>query len=141
MMLAANEHMTGGSGVDGIIHNAAGPSLRDECYRHREVERGVRLPTGRSRILLSYDLKKYTHYIINTAGPIYDSYRKKKCEADLTSCYQTAMALANLYDLESIAFPAISCGIFGYVSKSLLIVTRKHNFYYCSQQTKEQKLQ
>lgn len=108
--------MTGGAGVDGMIHRAAGPQLRDECYLHRQVEPGVRLPTGRSRILLSYNLASNTNYIINTAGPIYNSYDKEKCEEDLKSCYKTALALANLYDLKSIAFPAISCGIFGYVS-------------------------
>lgn len=113
---AANEHMTGGAGVDGIIHRAAGPRLRDECYLHRYVQAGVRLPTGRSRILLSYDLSSNTSYIINTAGPVYDSYEKEKCAEELKSCYKTALALANLYDLKSIAFPAISCGIFGYVS-------------------------
>lgn len=114
--LAANEHMTGGAGVDGIIHRAAGGRLREECYLHRQVEPGVRLPTGRSRILLSYNLSSNTSYIINTAGPVYDSYEKERCAEELESCYKTALALANLYDLTSIAFPAISCGIFGYVS-------------------------
>lgn len=115
ILLAANEHMTGGAGVDGIIHSAAGDELYEACKAHKQIYRGVRLPTGRSRILLSYNMSKTTHYIINTAGPIYNNYRAKKCKEDLTSCYKTALALADLYDLESVAFTAISCGIFGYV--------------------------
>lgn len=114
--LAANEHMTGGGGIDGVIHRAAGPRLLDECYLHRQVTRGVRLPTGRSRILFSYNLSKKISYIINTAGPVYNYRAKDTCAKELSSCYRTAMTLANLYDLRSIAFPAISCGIFGYVS-------------------------
>ncbi|UJR26533.1 hypothetical protein I4U23_007856 [Adineta vaga] len=111
---AANEHMTGGSGVDGMIHRAAGDMLRKACVAHKEVEYGVRLPTGRSRILLSYNMSSTTYYIINTAGPIYNRGAAKECAKQLSSCYKTALDLANLYDLESIGFTAISCGIFGY---------------------------
>ena len=114
--LAANEHMTGGSGVDGIIHDAAGDELYRACKAHKQIFPGVRLPTGRSRILLSYAMSSTTHYIINTAGPIYRRREVEQCEKDLTSCYETALALAHLYDLDSIGFTAISCGIFGYVS-------------------------
>lgn len=114
--LAANEHMTGGSGVDGMIHRAAGDELYDACKAHKQISRGVRLPTGRSRILLSYDMIKTTYHIINTAGPMYSRHKAEKCAEELTSCYKTALALANLYDLDSIGFTAISCGIFGYVS-------------------------
>jgi O-acetyl-ADP-ribose deacetylase len=111
--------MTGGGGIDGVIHRAAGSRLLDECYLHRQVTRGVRLPTGRSRILFSYNLSKTTSYIINTAGPMYSYSVKAECAEQLSSCYRTAMELANLYDLQSVAFPAISCGIFGYVSDPL----------------------
>ena len=110
--------MTGGSGVDGIIHGAAGAQLYDACKRHKEVRRGVRLPTGHSRILLSYNMSRTTYYIINTAGPVYRSSAAEQCAKKLSSCYRTALALADLYDLESIGFTAISCGIFGYVSKT-----------------------
>jgi O-acetyl-ADP-ribose deacetylase (regulator of RNase III) len=113
--------MTGGSGVDGIIHHAAGNELYDACKAHKQISRGVRLPTGHSRILLSYNMSPMPYYIINTAGPMYSSYKAKQCAEELSSCYQTSLALANLYDLESIGFTAISCGIFGYVSsKSFL---------------------
>ncbi|CAF3547193.1 unnamed protein product [Rotaria sp. Silwood1] len=111
---AANEHMTGGGGVDGIIHRAAGSELYTACRAHKQLYHGVRLPTGHSRILLSYNMSSTTYYIINTAGPIYNRYRAKECADELLSCYKTALALANLYDLESIGFTAISCGIFGY---------------------------
>ncbi|CAF1008320.1 unnamed protein product [Adineta steineri] len=111
---AANEPMLGGGGVDGVIHTAAGDELRKACKAHKEIYRDVRLPTGRSRILLSYGLSKTTHYIINTAGPCYDDTTAEKCKEDLRSCYKTSLALANLYDLETIAYTAISCGIFGY---------------------------
>lgn len=118
LLLAANESMLGGSGVDGVIHDAAGEELRGACKRHKEIDYDVRLPTGRSRILLSYGLSKTTYYIINTAGPRYDGHSPKECKRYLTSCYETSLELANLYDLETIAYTAISCGIFGYVSAS-----------------------
>lgn len=108
--------MTGGGGVDGIIHRAAGRELYEACSAHKQIFPGVRLPTGHSRILLSYNMSSTTNYIINTAGPIYSHYKRDECAKELTSCYKTALDLANLYDLESIAFTAISCGIFGYVS-------------------------
>jgi O-acetyl-ADP-ribose deacetylase (regulator of RNase III) len=111
--------MVGGSGVDGVIHRAAGPELRKACVAHKQIFPGVRLPNGQSRILLSYNMSSTTHYIINTAGPAYSSYQAEECAKDLSSCYRTALALANLYNLESIAFTAISCGVFGYVSPKL----------------------
>jgi O-acetyl-ADP-ribose deacetylase (regulator of RNase III) len=108
--------MTGGSGVDGMVHSAAGNQLYQACKAHKQIFPGVRLPTGQSRILLSYGMGPIPYYIINTAGPMYDRRDAKKCAEDLSSCYRTALSLAALYDLESIGFTAISCGIFGYVS-------------------------
>jgi len=108
--------MTGGSGVDGMVHHAAGNQLYNACKAHKEIYRGVRLPTGHSRILLSYNMSPTTYYIINTAGPMYYRRDAAECAKQLSSCYKTALSLASLYDLESIAFTAISCGIFGYVS-------------------------
>ena len=114
--LAANARMLGGSGIDGAIHRAAGDELYQACRRHHADSHGDRLPTGQSRILLSYNLHPRISYIINTAGPVYSSNSVDECARKLRSCYTTALALANLYDLQSIAFPAISCGIYGYVS-------------------------
>ena len=112
--------MLGGGGVDGVIHRAAGNELFNACKAHKQIEPGIRLPIGRSRILLSYNMSSTTYYIINTSGPRYDDAPPHKCKKDLTSCYETSLALANLYDLETIGFTAISCGIFGYVSMSFL---------------------
>ncbi|CAF1046968.1 unnamed protein product [Adineta ricciae] len=111
---AANESMLGGGGVDGVIHDAAGDELLRACRAHKEIYPNVRLPTGRSRILLSYKMSKTTHYIINTAGPRYSDFSPEQNRQHLESCYETSLALANLYDLETIAYTAISCGIFGY---------------------------
>jgi O-acetyl-ADP-ribose deacetylase (regulator of RNase III) len=108
--------MTGGSGVDGMIHHAAGDQLYQACKAHKEIHRGVRLPTGHSRILLSYNMGPMPYHIINTAGPMYYRREAEECAKQLSSCYKTALSLAALYDLESIGFTAISCGIFGYVS-------------------------
>ena len=108
--------MLDGGGEDGVIHRAAGGELRKAWKAHKEVSPDVRLPTGRSRILLSYNLSKTTYYIINTAGPRYDDHQREQCKEHLISCYKTSLALANLYHLETIGFPAISCDIFGYVS-------------------------
>ncbi|CAF1055742.1 unnamed protein product, partial [Didymodactylos carnosus] len=109
---AANEHMTGGGGVDGVIHRAAGREFTNACYAHKEIFPHNRLPTGHSRILLSYNMSNNISYIINTAGPVY--HGTEKCAISLKSCYRTSLELANLYDLESIGYTAISCGIFGY---------------------------
>ncbi len=125
--------MTGGSGVDGIIHHAAGDELYRACKAHKQVSKGVRLPTGHSRILLSYNMSSTTYYIINTAGPMYSSYKAKQCAEDLSSCYKTAIALANLYDLESIGFTAISCGIFGYVSRNRFYMTKSDAIFHSQQ--------
>jgi len=125
--------MTGGSGVDGIIHHAAGNELYKACKAHKQIYHGVRLPTGHSRILLSYDMSPTTYYIINTAGPMYSRYKAKECAEELSSCYATALALANLYDLESIGFTAISCGIFGYVSIIHVYMSRNHAIFHSQQ--------
>ena len=111
--------MLGGGGVDGVIHEAAGDELLRACRAHKEIYRDVRLPTGRSRILLSYKMSKTTRYIINTAGPRYSDFSPDQNRQHLVSCYETSLALANLYDLETIAYTAISCGIFGYVSNCI----------------------
>jgi O-acetyl-ADP-ribose deacetylase (regulator of RNase III) len=125
--------MTGGSGVDGMIHNAAGNELRKACKSHKEISRGVRLPTGHSRILLSYNMSPMTYHIINTSGPMYSRHEAAECAKELASCYKTALALANLYDLESIGFTAISCGIFGYVSTIQFDVITSHVIFHSQQ--------
>lgn len=108
---AANTTLLGGGGVDGAIHRAAGPRLLQACREIPEVRPGVRCPTGQARITAGFDLP--ARYVIHTAGPIWRGGGEGEPQL-LASCYQQSMALAREYDLSSIAFPAISCGIYGY---------------------------
>jgi O-acetyl-ADP-ribose deacetylase (regulator of RNase III) len=110
--------MNGKGGIDGAIHKAAGDELLRACNIHKKIRPGVLLPTGRSRILLSYEMSSTTHYIINTASPHFDQYPSEEAKKRLISCYKTSLALANLYQLETISFPAISCGENGFVSRA-----------------------
>ena len=108
---AANERMLGGGGVDGAIHRAAGPELRAACRQIPEVRPGVRCPTGEARLTPGFRLA--ARYVIHTVGPVWRG--GSHGEADLlASCYRNALALAGNAGLHSIAFPAISCGVYGY---------------------------
>ncbi|KLD63174.1 O-acetyl-ADP-ribose deacetylase [Dyella japonica] len=108
---AANSTLLGGGGVDGAIHRAAGPRLMEACLAIPELSPGVRCPTGEARITAGFDLK--ARYIIHTVGPIWLGGQSGEPE-QLASCYRQSLALATEYDLASIAFPAISCGVYGY---------------------------
>ena len=107
---AANERMLGGGGVDGAIHRAAGPGLVDECRQVPEVRPDVRCPTGEARITGGARLR--ARHVIHTVGPVYRS--PAHSEPLLRGAYDSCLALANRSGLETIAFPAISCGVFGY---------------------------
>lgn len=108
---AANERMLGGGGVDGAIHDAAGDQLLKACKAIPEVSPGVRCPTGESRITPGFELP--AKYVIHTAGPIYRGGTRGGEEL-LASCYRSAVRLATEHKLKSLAFPAISCGVYGY---------------------------
>ena len=102
---AANERLAGGAGVDGAIHSAGGPAIMAEC---RQIGG---CPTGQAVITTAGKLK--AKYVIHTVGPIY--HGGSKGEADLLqNAYRNSLKLAQEKRLQSISFPAISCGIYGY---------------------------
>jgi O-acetyl-ADP-ribose deacetylase (regulator of RNase III) len=104
---AANPIMLGGGGVDGAIHRAAGPALIEACRKVRAVN-GIRCPVGEARITEAGNLS--STYVIHTVGPRY--YNDPEPHALLTSAYQNSLALAYAHECDSIAFPAISCGVY-----------------------------
>lgn len=108
---AANESLLGGGGVDGAIHRAAGAGLVAECRALPQVRPGVRCPTGEARITGGHALT--ARHVVHTAGPIWYGGTRDE-PALLAACYRNSLALAAANDVRSIAFPAISCGAFGY---------------------------
>lgn len=108
---AANESLLGGGGVDGAIHRAAGPRLLASCRALPEVRPGVRCPTGEARITPGFDLR--ARHVIHTVGPVWQGGESGEPDL-LASCHRESLRLAAEYGLERIAFPAISCGVYGY---------------------------
>ncbi len=102
---AANNSLLGGGGVDGAIHRAAGPGLLEEC----EGIGGC--PTGEARITQGYNLP--ARHVIHTVGPVWQNGQADEAEL-LASCYRNCFLLLEQNRLSSIAFPAISCGVYGY---------------------------
>jgi len=108
---AANEALAGGGGVDGAIHRAAGPELIDACRAIPMQRPHVRCPTGEARLTPGFRLP--AKYIVHTVGPVWHGGRAGEPEL-LAACYRNSLALARDHGVRSIAFPAISCGVFGY---------------------------
>ena len=108
---AANERMLGGGGVDGAIHRAAGPELLAACREVPEVRPGVRCPTGEARITPGFRLP--ARFVIHTVGPVWHGGTHGESGL-LARCYRNSLALARDNGVRSIAFPAISCGVYGY---------------------------
>ncbi len=108
---AANGSLLGGGGVDGAIHRAAGPDLLAECREIRKTLYPAGLPTGEAVITRGYNLP--ARHVIHTVGPVWGQHEGHEA-ALLASCYRNAIALASKHALSTLAFPAISTGIYGY---------------------------
>ncbi|MFH1649082.1 MAG: O-acetyl-ADP-ribose deacetylase [Candidatus Woesearchaeota archaeon] len=118
---AANKTLLGGEGVDGAIHKAAGPALLEECKELRRTELPNGLPTGEAVMTSGYDLP--SRFVIHTVGPVYGATNQDPIQ--LANAYRNSLKLAEKKKLTSIAFPAISTGVYGYPKEMAARVVKK----------------
>lgn len=108
---AANATLLGGGGVDGAIHRAGGPAILEECREIRRTQFPEGLPTGRAVITNAGNLP--ASFVIHTVGPVYGQHGGRESEL-LAACYRNSLLLAAAHSLHTVAFPAISTGLYGY---------------------------
>lgn len=108
---AANSSLMGGGGVDGAIHHAGGVAILEACREIRRTQYPAGLPTGEAVITKAGNLP--ARYVIHTVGPVYGEHNGREAQL-LAACYKNSLRLAASHSLKSIAFPAISTGVFGY---------------------------
>jgi O-acetyl-ADP-ribose deacetylase (regulator of RNase III) len=108
---AANQSLLGGGGVDGAIHRGAGPELLAACRALPELRPGVRCETGQARITPGFRLP--ARFVIHTVGPVWQGGSADERQL-LASCYSNTVELAAQQTVRELAFPAISCGVYGF---------------------------
>ncbi|MCY3841015.1 MAG: O-acetyl-ADP-ribose deacetylase [Gammaproteobacteria bacterium] len=115
---AANGSLMGGGGVDGAIHRAGGPAILDECKAIRSSRYPKEPPVGEA--VLTTAGRMTARHVIHTVGPVYGTV---DAEANLAKCYRSCLALAADHGLATIAFPAISTGVYGYPREEAAVVS------------------
>ncbi len=119
---AANSSLLGGGGVDGAIHREGGPAILEACAEIRRTSYPQGLPTGNAVITPAGNLP--AQLVIHTVGPVYGRHGGKEAQL-LAACYQNSLELAEAHSLKSIAFPAISTGIYGYPQREAATVSSR----------------
>ena len=119
---AANRSLLGGGGVDGAIHRAGGPEILQACREIRATSHPDGLPAGQAVITTAGKLP--ARFVIHTVGPIYGLHRGAKRRL-LAACYEESIALAASRSLRSLAFPAISTGVYGYPKPEAARIARQ----------------
>ena len=119
---AANQTLLGGGGVDGAIHRAAGPQLLQECKNLPEIRPNVRCLTGEAKITKAYNLP--ATYVIHTVGPIWYGGTHNE-ESLLKNCYTNSLKLATTHNIQTLAFPSISTGVYHYPFKTAATLAYK----------------